>query len=107
MTVSSTISRIPGRWVAARIEAEVKPLVAQVSAQRNCRMMLGKDAVFGGIVNTSLDITPDVVRLLDAKITEVPIDPRVLRDLDLSVTNPIELRDLGAAELRDADAAGR
>lgn len=56
----------------ARIAVEMNPLLRQVYGQRNCGLLIDQNAVFGA--NPSMNITPDVVRLLDAKITQFPFE---------------------------------
>lgn len=56
----------------ARIGVEMNPLIRQVYAQRNCSVLLDGNAVMAA--NPGMNITPDVVRLLDAKITQFPFD---------------------------------
>jgi outer membrane protein len=55
-----------------RVVSEANPLVAQVYAQHNCSILLDGQVVMGS--NPAMNITPDVVRLLDAKITQFPFD---------------------------------
>jgi outer membrane protein len=56
----------------SRIAAEVSPLLRQIYTQRACGLLLDRNSVFGA--NPSMDVTADVVRLLDAKITQFPFD---------------------------------
>ncbi len=51
---------------------EINPLLRQVYASRNCGLLLDRNAVFGA--NPSMDITADVVKLLDGKITTFAFD---------------------------------
>ena len=55
-----------------RVVSEANPLVAQVYAQHSCSILLDGQVVMGS--NPTMNITPDVVRLLDAKITQFPFD---------------------------------
>ncbi|MEI9963545.1 MAG: OmpH family outer membrane protein, partial [Caulobacteraceae bacterium] len=61
-----------------RIATEVNPLLRQVYAQRGCGLLLDRNAVFGS--NPSMDVTADVVKLLDAKITQFPFEREHLDD---------------------------
>ncbi len=56
----------------ARIVNEYNPLLNQSFHARNCGLLLDGTAVLG--VNPAMDLTPDVVRQLDAKITQFPFD---------------------------------
>lgn len=55
-----------------RVVTEFNPLLRQVYTQRNCSLLLDRNAVLGS--NPSMDITADVVKLLDAKITTFQFD---------------------------------
>ncbi len=50
-----------------RIESEMSPLLKQVYVAHRCSLLIERSAVLGS--NTSMDITGEVVKLLDAKIT--------------------------------------
>jgi Skp family chaperone for outer membrane proteins len=52
----------------SRVVVEMNPLLIQVYGQRNCGLLLDQNATFGA--NPSMNITSDVVRLLDGKITQ-------------------------------------
>ena len=56
----------------ARVMSEVNPFVRQVYAQHQCSVLLDGNAVLGS--NPGMNITPEVVRLLDGKITQFPFD---------------------------------
>jgi outer membrane protein len=56
----------------SRVVVEMNPLLQQVYGQRNCGLLLSQEATFGA--NPSMNVTPDVVRLLDAKITQFPFE---------------------------------
>lgn len=57
----------------ARVGQELSPLVQQVANQRQCSVVLNRQAlVLGGA--GSMDITPQVVTALDAKITTFAFD---------------------------------
>lgn len=55
-----------------RVVSEATPLVAQVYGQHGCSLLLDGQVVMGA--NTTMNITPEVVRLLDAKITQFPFE---------------------------------
>lgn len=57
-----------------RFEGEMTPLVGQVYAQRNCSVLFDRSAVYGDHMDMNLDISPDVIRLLNAKITQFPVN---------------------------------
>ncbi len=56
----------------SRVGSEMSPLLQQVYGQRGCGLLLDRNAVFAS--NPTMDVTPDVVRLLDVKITQFPFD---------------------------------
>jgi outer membrane protein len=51
-----------------RVLSEANPLVAQVYGQHQCSVLLDGQSVMAA--NTAMNITPEVVRLLDGKITQ-------------------------------------
>jgi len=53
--------------VMAQIGAQAQPIIASSYASHRCGLLLNRDAVLGG--NTSNDLTAEVVRGLDGKIT--------------------------------------
>jgi outer membrane protein len=55
-----------------RVMTEINPLLRQVYAQKQCSLLLDGNAVLGS--NPAMNITADVVRLLDAKITQFPFE---------------------------------
>ncbi len=55
-----------------RIATELTPLLRTVYNKHNCGLLLDRNAVFGA--NPSMDTTEEVVKLLDAKITQFPFD---------------------------------
>ncbi len=55
-----------------RIGEQAQPLIAASYKSHRCGLLLNRDAVFGG--NTSNDLTADVVKGLDAKITTISFD---------------------------------
>jgi Skp family chaperone for outer membrane proteins len=57
-----------------RITNVMNPLVHQAFAQRHCSVLLDQSQVYDGDMNANLDITPDVIRLMDATITQIPVD---------------------------------
>jgi len=50
-----------------QIGEQAQPLVASSYTSHHCGLLLNRDAVLGG--NTTNDLTADVVRGLDAKLT--------------------------------------
>ncbi len=56
----------------ARVETEMSPLLRQVYSQKGCGLLIERSAVLGS--NPSMDITGDVIKLLDAKITTFAFD---------------------------------
>jgi Skp family chaperone for outer membrane proteins len=65
--VSATEQKAVGR-----IGQEMSPLITQVYQQRNCSVLLQRTAVV--IANPAMDITPQVVTALNAKITQFAFD---------------------------------
>jgi len=55
-----------------RIATEMTPLLRTVYEQHKCGLLLDSGAVFGA--NPSMDVSAEVVKLLDAKITQFPFD---------------------------------
>lgn len=55
-----------------RIGEQAQPLIAASYKSHRCGLLLNRDAVLGG--NTSNDLTADVVKGLDAKITTISFD---------------------------------
>jgi outer membrane protein len=56
----------------SRVGQEMEPLIRQVYQQRTCSVLLQRTAVV--IANPAMDITPQVVTALNAKITQFPFD---------------------------------
>jgi outer membrane protein len=56
----------------SRVVSEFDPIVIQVMKQRNCGLVLDGQAALA--FNPSMDLTPEVVRQLDAKITQFPFE---------------------------------
>jgi outer membrane protein len=56
----------------ARIGQEMEPLIRQVYQQKNCSVLLQRNSVVIG--NPAMDITPQVVTALNAKITQFAFD---------------------------------
>ena len=56
----------------ARIGQEMEPLIRQVYQQRQCSILVNRDAIVLG--NPSMDITPAVVTALNSKITQFAFD---------------------------------
>lgn len=55
-----------------RVGEEMDPLIRQVYQQKNCSVLLQRTAVVIG--NPAMDITPQVITALNAKITQFPFD---------------------------------
>ncbi len=55
-----------------RVMTEATPLLRIVYTSRQCSLLLDANGVMGA--NAAFDITPDVIRQLDAKITTFPFD---------------------------------
>ena len=55
-----------------RVVNEANPLILQVYGQHNCSLLVDGQAVMAS--NPGMNITPDVVKLLDAKITQFTFD---------------------------------
>lgn len=56
----------------ARIGQEMEPVIRQVYQQRQCSLLLQRDAIV--IANPAMDISPAVVTALNAKITQFTFD---------------------------------
>ncbi|WP_333586559.1 OmpH family outer membrane protein [Phenylobacterium sp.] len=56
----------------ARVGQEMEPLIRQVYQQRQCSVLLNRDALLLG--NPDMDITPMVVTALNGKITQFAFD---------------------------------
>jgi outer membrane protein len=56
----------------SRVVSEFDPILVTVVRQRGCGLVLDGQAVMGA--NPSMDLTQDVVRQLDAKITQFPFE---------------------------------
>ena len=61
-----------GQKALGRIVTEVNPLLQQVYSQRGCGLLVDRNSVF--FANPTMDVTADVVRLLDGKITQFPFE---------------------------------
>lgn len=59
-----------------RISADMQPVLASVYKAHDCGLLLSRDAVLGG--NMGGDLTGEVIRGLDAKITTMTFDREVL-----------------------------
>lgn len=55
-----------------RIGQEMDPLIHQAYAQKGCGLLLQRSAVV--LANPAMDITPQVITALNAKITQFPFD---------------------------------
>jgi outer membrane protein len=69
-----------------RIAQEMNPLVQQAYTQKNCGLLLQSNAVIAA--NPSMDITPQVVTALNAKITQFAFDREHL-DQTASAAPPV------------------
>jgi len=69
-----------------RIAQEMNPLVQQAYAQKNCGLLLQSNAVIAA--NPAMDITPQVVTALNAKITQFAFDREHL-DQTASAAPPV------------------
>jgi Skp family chaperone for outer membrane proteins len=76
----------------ARVISEMQPLVGQVYAQRNCSTLMDGQVVL--ISNPAMNITEDVVKLLNGKITTFPFDREHLDQTQTAAATP------GAAQPR-------
>ncbi len=56
----------------SRVMTEATPLLRQVYVQHSCSVLLDGNSVL--TVSGPMDVTPDVVRLIDAKITQFPFE---------------------------------
>ncbi|MDP3660081.1 OmpH family outer membrane protein [Phenylobacterium sp.] len=56
----------------ARVGQELEPLIRQIYQQRQCSLLLQRSAVV--IANPAMDVTPQVVAALNAKITQFAFD---------------------------------
>lgn len=55
-----------------RIVDEAQPVIAEVYAQKGCGLLFDRNSLLGG--NFANDLTADVVRVLDAKIQDIPAE---------------------------------
>jgi Skp family chaperone for outer membrane proteins len=59
-----------------RILNEVAPIVTDLARQRGCGAVIDKKSVFLFLNDPSMDLTAEVVRRLDAKTTQMPVERR-------------------------------
>ena len=59
-----------------RIGVDLRPLIAKVYAAHKCGLLFDKAVALGG--NMGADLTPEVVRALDAKISTITFEREVL-----------------------------
>lgn len=59
-----------------RIAADVQPLIGQAYRARGCGLLIDRGSVLGG--NFANDLTPEVVRSLDARVTTIAFDRETL-----------------------------
>lgn len=69
-----------------RISQELEPLIRQVYQQKQCSVLLRRDAVV--IASPAMDVTPQVVTALDAKITQFAFDRERLDQQGAAATAP-------------------
>jgi Skp family chaperone for outer membrane proteins len=62
--------------VLGQIVGYAQPVIAQVYTQRKCGLLVDRNSVLGG--NMANDLTPDVVKALDAKITTITFNRETL-----------------------------
>ncbi|WEK02138.1 MAG: OmpH family outer membrane protein [Candidatus Sphingomonas phytovorans] len=60
----------------ATIASDAQPVIAQVYTQHKCGLLVDRNTVLGG--NMTNDITPDVVKGLDAKVTTITFNREAL-----------------------------
>jgi len=60
-----------------RISVDADPVIAQVYAQKQCGLVLDRGLVLGG--NYTNDLTPDVVKGLDAKVQTITFEREVVQ----------------------------
>lgn len=60
----------------AQIAGHAQPVIAQVYTQRKCGLLVDRNSVLGG--NMANDLTADVVKALDAKITTITFNRETL-----------------------------
>ncbi len=63
------------RNAVTKIAAAAQPIIKQVYDQKKCGMLLARTAILAG--NGGMDITVAVIQVLDAKVTNVPLDKQV------------------------------
>lgn len=61
--------------MAQKIAAAAQPVIKQVYGAHRCGLLLARGAVLAG--NSGMDVTSDVVRGLDARLTTIPLDQKV------------------------------
>lgn len=62
--------------VLARLSSEMQPVLAAAYKAHGCGLLFNRNAVLGG--NLEGDLTPEVVKGLDARVTSIPFDREVL-----------------------------
>jgi len=60
----------------AEIGTDAQPVIAVAYRARSCGLLVNRDSVLGG--NMTNDLTPDVVKGLDAKVTTITFDRAIL-----------------------------
>lgn len=69
-----------------RVSAEAQPVIAQVYGTKKCGLLIDRNSVIGG--NMTNDLTADVVRALDAKITTITFNRETLPAQPAAQTPP-------------------
>jgi Skp family chaperone for outer membrane proteins len=72
--------------VTGRIATEAQPVIAQVYQARRCGILFSRDAMLGG--NPAADLTGDVVKGLDGRITTISFNLETLADTPPAVAKP-------------------
>ncbi|MGF7154292.1 OmpH family outer membrane protein [Novosphingobium gossypii] len=69
------------------IAAQAQPVIAQVYGQKKCGLLLDRGTVLGG--NFANDLTPDVVKGLDARVQTINLErERLPQQADTTATGP-------------------
>ncbi|MFA6113754.1 MAG: OmpH family outer membrane protein [Sphingomonas sp.] len=69
-----------------QISTEAQPVIAQVYRQRGCGLLIDRSTVMGG--NFANDLTADVVKGLDAKVTTISLNRETLPPVAEGATRP-------------------
>jgi Skp family chaperone for outer membrane proteins len=60
----------------ASIALQAQPVIADVYRAHNCGLLLAREVMLGG--NSGADLTPDVIKALDAKVATISFDRETL-----------------------------